>query len=136
MDRVQTISRGAVVFKERCCRASYGVLCLEEYNPANPAHIGQKVTLDARDGKKWVENQIDWFVKQVRATSTARCGQLAKLRHWQGRKRLHQRRSKALCDEDQTRQGRSVVADPRSHVQRTSRATPKKPRPRWSKASV
>lgn len=65
MERVQTLSRGSAVFKERCCRVSYGVLCLDEYNPGNPAHIGQKVTLDPRDGKKWVENQIDWFVKQV-----------------------------------------------------------------------
>ena len=65
MDRVQTISRGDVVFKERCCRLSYGVLCLDKYDPNNPAHIGQKVSMDPRDGKKWVENQIDWFVKQV-----------------------------------------------------------------------
>lgn len=79
MDRVQSISRGAAVFKERCCRVSYGVLCLDEYNASNPAHIGQKVTLDPRDGKKWVENQIDWFVKQVSICSMASCAQRA---HW------------------------------------------------------
>ena len=65
MDRVQTLSRGSVVFKERCCRLSYGVLCMEQYNRDNPAHIGQMVTKDPRDGKKYVENQIDWFVKQA-----------------------------------------------------------------------
>lgn len=65
MDRIQSISRGDVVFKERCCRVSYGMRCREEYNPDNPRHLGQKVTVDQRDGKKWVENQIDWFVKQV-----------------------------------------------------------------------
>ena len=65
MDRVQTLRWGSDIFKERCCRVSYGVLCLEEYDSSNPAHVGLKVTLDARDGKKWVENQIDWFVKQV-----------------------------------------------------------------------
>ena len=66
MDRIQTLSRGNVVFKERCCRMSYGVRCREEYNPsANSKHVGQQVTLDPRDGKKYVENQIDWFVKQV-----------------------------------------------------------------------
>ena len=65
MDRVQTISCTDAIFKERCCRLSYGVLCLDEYNPNNPTHVGQKVTMDPRDGKKWVENQIDWFVKQV-----------------------------------------------------------------------
>jgi len=81
MDRVQSISRGAAVFKERCCRVSYGVLCLDEYNPSNPAHIGQKVTLDPRDGKKWVENQIDWFVKQVSICSMASCAQRANWCH-------------------------------------------------------
>ena len=65
MDRVQTLKSGNVVFKERCCRLSYGVLCMEEYDPNNPAHIGQKVTADPRDGKNYVEEQIDWFVKQV-----------------------------------------------------------------------
>ena len=65
MDRVQTLRSGNVVFKERCCRLSYGVLCIEEYNPNNPSHIGQKVTRDPRDGKNYVEDQIDWFVKQA-----------------------------------------------------------------------
>lgn len=60
MDRVQNISRGAAVFKERCCRVSYGILCLEAYDPKNPSHIGQKVTRDPRDGKRWVEDMIDW----------------------------------------------------------------------------
>ncbi len=72
MERVQSISRGAAIFKERCCRASYGVLCLEEYSPMNPAHVNSPVTLDPRDGKKWVEEQIDWFVKQVGSTRPVR----------------------------------------------------------------
>ena len=65
MDRVQTLKSGNVVFKERCCRLSYGVLCMEEYDPNNPSHIGQKVFADPRDGKNYVEEQIDWFVKQA-----------------------------------------------------------------------
>ena len=65
MERVQAISRCAVIFRERCCRASYGVLCLEEYNPERTAHIMSQVSVDPRDGKKWAEDQIDWFVKQV-----------------------------------------------------------------------
>ena len=65
MDRTQTISRGDDIFRERCCRLSYGVLVLEEYKPDDPKHFGQTITVDPRDGKKWVENQIDWFVKQV-----------------------------------------------------------------------
>lgn len=70
MDRIQTIGRGNMIFKERCCRVSYGVRCREEYQPEkNKAHVGQKVVEDPRDGKKYVENQIDWFVKQVRCPS-------------------------------------------------------------------
>lgn len=65
MDRVQTLKSGNVVFKERCCRLSYGVLCMEEYDHTNPLHIGQKVTADPRDGKYYVAEQIDWFVKQA-----------------------------------------------------------------------
>lgn len=77
MERTQTLGRGPAVFKQRCCRVSYGVLCLEEYNPSKPAHIGQKVTLDPRDGKKWVEDQIDWFVKQVSIVSVILCPRYA-----------------------------------------------------------
>ena len=70
MDRMQTIRRGEAIFKERCCRISYGVLILEEYNPNNPKHIGQKVTVDPRDGKTWVDDQIEWFVRQVSGAQT------------------------------------------------------------------
>ena len=66
MDRIQAISRGNMIFKERCCRVSYGVRCREAYQPEkNKTHLGQKVVRDPRDGKLYVENQIDWFVKQV-----------------------------------------------------------------------
>lgn len=59
-------SLGAMIFKERCCRLSYGVLCSEEYDPENnPSHIRQKVSKNPHDGKLWVEGQIDWFLKQV-----------------------------------------------------------------------
>lgn len=63
MDRIQIISRGSVVFKERCCRLSYGMICRELYDETR--HIGEEVTRDPRDGKKWAVNQIDWFVVQV-----------------------------------------------------------------------
>ena len=70
MDRVQSISRGEVVFEQRCCRTSYGVLCLQEYNPNNPKHTGQDVILDPRDGKKYVEDQIQWFIQQGQSVSS------------------------------------------------------------------
>ncbi len=63
MDRIQAISRGSVVFKERCCRLSYGMICRELYNEAK--HIGEEVTHDPRDRQRWAVNQIDWFVVQV-----------------------------------------------------------------------
>ena len=69
-DRVQSTSRDKVVFKQRCCRNSYGVLCLQEYDEDNPTHLGQKVTLDSRDGKKYVEDHIEWFVKQGQSISS------------------------------------------------------------------
>ena len=65
MDRSQMMSRGNVVFRERCSRASYGVRCREKYDKNNPYHVQQVVTKDPRDGQTYVENQIDWFVKQV-----------------------------------------------------------------------
>jgi hypothetical protein len=118
MERVQTLSRGAAVFKERCCRVSYGVLCLDEYNPSNPAHIGQKVTLDPRDGKKWVENQIDWFVKQVRIRTGTGRTQLANFCHRQGGECLDRRRSETIRNEDKARERRTTMADSRCDVDR------------------
>ena len=73
MDRIQTIGRGNVVFKERCCRVSYGVRCRQEYQPDKyKSHVGQKVVEDPLDRKRYVENQIDWFVKQVSKASLRR----------------------------------------------------------------
>lgn len=65
MDRIQAVSSKIVVFQERCCRLSYGVRCREQHDPGNIHHLGKTVTVDHRDNKKYVENQIDWFIKQV-----------------------------------------------------------------------
>ena len=65
LDRVQLVKRGEEIFKQRCCGNSYGVKCLQIYNPRNVEHTGKEVFVDKRDGKKYVENQIDWFVKRV-----------------------------------------------------------------------
>ncbi|KAM0795114.1 hypothetical protein BDR22DRAFT_814045 [Usnea florida] len=65
IERWQVTSLGALVFNERCCRLSYGILCREEYDPEhNPSHTGQSVFKSPHDGKIWVEGQIDWFVRQ------------------------------------------------------------------------
>lgn len=65
MDRKEA-NRGNVVFDERCCRASYGMLCRQLYNPIT--HIGEEVYFDPRDRRKWAIRQIDWFVEQVSIT--------------------------------------------------------------------
>ena len=63
LDRVQQIKEDRVVYKERFCRNSYGVVYRTEFNPA--LHAGDQVTFDSRDKKTYALNQIDWFIKQV-----------------------------------------------------------------------
>ena len=63
MDRIQAISRGSVVYKDRCCRQSFGVVSREPYDRIK--HRGEKVVVDPLDKKKWAEGQIEWLIKQV-----------------------------------------------------------------------
>jgi len=63
MDRKEA-NRGNIVFDERCCRVSYGMVCRELYNPVT--HMGEDIYYDPIDKKKWALHQIDWFVEQVR----------------------------------------------------------------------
>jgi hypothetical protein len=64
MDRVQQIKEGSIVYKERCCRNSYGIIVRQLYDPN--IHKGEFVSQDPRDKKKWAEKQIHWFIRQVR----------------------------------------------------------------------
>jgi hypothetical protein len=64
LDRVQQIKGNRTVYKERYCRNSYGVVVRRAYDPK--LHLGEPVTVDPRDKRLWVENQIDWFIVQVR----------------------------------------------------------------------
>ena len=68
-DRVQELDSGIRVFKDRCARNSYGVLCRELYNPLD--HMGEQVIKDPRDKKKWAEGQIHWLIKKVRLVKVA-----------------------------------------------------------------
>jgi hypothetical protein len=68
MDRVQRIKEDRVVYKERCCRNSYGILVRQLYNPQ--LHQGEDIETDPRDRKKWAINQIDWFIKKVSGNMT------------------------------------------------------------------
>jgi hypothetical protein len=63
LDRVQQIKGNRTVYKERYCRNSYGVVVRRAYDPK--LHLGEPVTVDPRDKRLWVENQIDWLIVQV-----------------------------------------------------------------------
>lgn len=63
LDRVQQIKESRVVYKERFCRNSYGIVVRVEFDPK--LHQGQPTVYDSKDKKTWVQNQIDWFIKQV-----------------------------------------------------------------------
>lgn len=117
MDRIQTIGRGSMIFKERCCRVSYGVRCREEYQPdKNKAHVGQKVVLDPRDGKLYVENQIDWFVKQVsRGSAVKILDQLTKT-DFLGRECSQRRVLQAILVESEAWPRRSYLENEHHHV--------------------
>ena len=64
-DRVQKLKSGQSVLGWRCCRASYGTKCKMLYNPNNPQHIGQRTEIDMLDGKNYVVDCVDWFIKKV-----------------------------------------------------------------------
>jgi hypothetical protein len=63
LDRVQQIKENRIVYKQRYCRCSYGVVVRQEYNPK--LHSGEILSADPRDKKVWAERQIDWFIVQV-----------------------------------------------------------------------
>jgi hypothetical protein len=64
MDRVQRLQGAGGVYPEKCCRASYGIVVRQKYDPIQ--HQGEDVSIDPRDSKKWAENQVHWFIRQVR----------------------------------------------------------------------
>ncbi|OJD32669.1 actin-like atpase domain-containing protein [Diplodia corticola] len=68
MERIQEIVSKSVVFKVRRCRVSYGILCRELYD--SKKHTGRAPTVDPRDGKRWVEDQIHWIIKQGESIDT------------------------------------------------------------------
>lgn len=64
MNRVQEITSEIPMYTSRRCRASYGILCREKYDPRR--HAGEDVSVDEYDKKKWVDGQIHWVVKKVK----------------------------------------------------------------------
>jgi molecular chaperone DnaK (HSP70) len=78
-DRVQKLRSGQSVLGWRCCRASYGVICKVLHNPENPQHFGLRTERDALDGKLYVMDCIDWFIKQVGSSNSVGLDAQAKI---------------------------------------------------------
>ncbi|KAI9771495.1 MAG: hypothetical protein M1840_002115 [Geoglossum simile] len=68
MDRIQKLKFNRSIIDERCCRKSYGMVCMEPYN--KDKHLGQRTWKDPLDKKLYVPEQIDWFIKQGQPVST------------------------------------------------------------------
>ena len=69
--RTQPLKGGPEILSSRRCPVSYGVVCRELYNPSKyPWHIGATIVQDQYDKKRWVENQVYWFIKQVNTHRT------------------------------------------------------------------
>jgi hypothetical protein len=64
-DRVTKLKSGQSILGWRCSRSSYGTLCKIPYDPQNTAHFNMKTEQDPMDGKLYIVNSIDWFIKQV-----------------------------------------------------------------------
>ncbi|KAH7007838.1 hypothetical protein B0J12DRAFT_753154 [Macrophomina phaseolina] len=64
LDRIQELRSPSKqpVIRERFCRASYGIVCRERYDPKK--HINAIVVKDARDGQKWAQDRIEWLIKR------------------------------------------------------------------------
>ena len=69
MNRTQQIVHRQEVFKQRCCRASYGLLVHEVYDQAR--HTGEDPHKDPLTGKVWALNQIDWLIRKVATKNRA-----------------------------------------------------------------
>lgn len=64
-DRSRKVTTGKHVIETRCCRASYGVKCKEKYDEKKYQHQGRKTVRDSLDGKEYVVDAIEWFIKKV-----------------------------------------------------------------------
>lgn len=72
-DRVSRLRYGVSILNWRCCRASYGTLCREVYNPENSHHIGRQTIKDAMNGKRFVTQSVEWFIKKVHPFGQDKC---------------------------------------------------------------
>lgn len=66
-DRSRKLDTGKHVIEKRCCRASYGVKCKEKYDEKKYQHRGRKRVKDDIDGKEYIVDAIEWFIKKVQS---------------------------------------------------------------------
>ncbi|KAF2012201.1 hypothetical protein BU24DRAFT_353163 [Aaosphaeria arxii CBS 175.79] len=69
-DRVQRLKSGQPVLGWRCCRSSYGLLCKIPYDRKDPNHFGLQPDKDELDGKLYIRNWVDWFIKKGEPVSS------------------------------------------------------------------
>ncbi|KAK3202688.1 hypothetical protein GRF29_154g387368, partial [Pseudopithomyces chartarum] len=70
-DRVQKLKSGQAVLGWRCSRASYGTLCKVLYDAEDARYFGAPTQVDPLDGKTYVMQHVDWFVKQGEPVSSS-----------------------------------------------------------------
>jgi hypothetical protein len=68
-DQSRKATTGKHVIEQRCCRASYGTICKEKYDEKNYRHQGRRVVKDGVDGKQYVVDAIEWFIRKVKFSS-------------------------------------------------------------------
>ncbi|KAF2760339.1 hypothetical protein EJ05DRAFT_280146 [Pseudovirgaria hyperparasitica] len=64
VNRVQKLRSNKSPIGIRCCRASYGSLCKELYNPNYAAHANIPSEIDPLNGKEYVVNVVEWYIKK------------------------------------------------------------------------
>lgn len=63
-DRLGWVERRRSVLSSRCCRASYGTQCKILYDPKNKGHKHLEPVIDPLDGKKYIKNGVEWFIRR------------------------------------------------------------------------
>lgn len=64
MERAQQTSKALNPITVRHARVSYGIVVNQLYDPK--IHQGMNFSRDPRDGKKWMLDQVEWLIRQVR----------------------------------------------------------------------
>jgi hypothetical protein len=69
-DRVRKLGSGQSVLGWRCARANYGALCKIRYDEKNHLHQGLPRITDPLDGKVYITQAIEWFIKKGQAVNS------------------------------------------------------------------